>query len=134
MHFVEGEHVTTDDVIAIADDDYAGNNDEVSMINDDDAVQIIESVAREMESLPEIITLDNGLDGMEQIESLLDVDGDGVLTTDDVLGTVATLINDSDSLNQGLDMIDGLFGNTDSADGASDMPDYVSDADTLGLV
>lgn len=134
VHFVEGEHVTTDDVIAIADDDYAGNNDEVSMINDDDAVQIIESVAREMESLPEIITLDNGLDGMEQIESLLDVDGDGVLTTDDVLGTVATLINDSDSLNQGLDMIDGLFGNTDSADGASDMPDYVSDADTLGLV
>ena len=134
VHFVEGEHVLTDEVIAVADDDHAGNSDEVSMINDDDAVQIIESVAREMESLPEIITLDNGLDGMEQIESLLDIDGDRVLTADDVLGTVATLINDSDSLAQGINMIDGLFSNTDSADGASDMPDYVSDADTLGLI
>ena len=74
------------------------------------------------------------LDGIEQIESLLDTDGDGLLTTDDILGTVATLVNDCDSLDQGLDMIDGLFCNTDSDDSVSDMPDYVSDADTLGLV
>ena len=134
VHFVQGEHVFNDDVIAIADDNYAGNNDEVSVINDDDAVQIIESAGLETESQPEIITLDNSLDGIEQIESLLDTDGDGVLTTDDILGTVATLVNDCDSLDQGLDMIDGLFCNTDSDDSVSDMPDYVSDADTLGLV
>lgn len=134
VHFVQGEHVFNDDVIAIADDNYANNNDEVSMVSDDDAVQIIESAGLETESQPEIITLDNSLDGIEQIESLLDTDGDGVLTTDDILGTVATLVNDCDSLDQGLDMIDGLFCNTDSDDSVSDMPDYVSDADTLGLV
>ena len=136
VHFVEGEQVFTDNVIAVSADDYAGNNDEVSMINDDgdDAVQIIESAGQEIECLPEIITLDNTLDGIEQIGSLLDNEGDGVLTTDDILGTVATLINDNGNLAQGVEMIDGLFSNYESTDDTSDMPDYVSDADTLGLV
>ena len=136
MHFIEGEHVFTDNVITVTADDYAGNNDEVSMIDDDgdDAVQIIESAGQEIESLPEIITLDNTLDGIEQIESLLENDGDGVLTTDDILGTVATLINDNDNLAQGMEMVDGLFSNYESNDAEADMPDYVSDADTLGLV
>ncbi len=136
VHFIEGEHVFTDNVITVTADDYAGNNDEVSMIDDngDDAVQIIESAGQEIESLPEIITLDNTLDGIEQIESLLENDGDGVLTTDDILGTVATLINDNDNLAQGMEMVDGLFSNYESNDAEADMPDYVSDADTLGLV
>lgn len=125
-HFVEGNVMGTDDVVVI-EDDAAHADDAVSVISDDD-VMIIESNSESASGQPEVITLDNELDGMEQVAALLDFDGDGSLTSDDVLGTIATLVN------EGSDMIDPLFGNSSGINSTDDIPDYVSDADTLGLV
>lgn len=125
-HFVEGNVLGADDVVVI--DDVADiSTDEVSVIGDDD-VMIIESNNTIADSQPEVITLDNDLDGMDQVAAMLDFDGDGSLTGDDVLGTIATLVNEGSAI------IDPLFSNTGDNGATDDMPDYVSDADTLGLV
>lgn len=131
-HFVEGTVVGADDVV-VMDDEPAGSDD-VSVVSDDD-VMIIESQNESSDLQPEIITLDNDLDGMEQqIAAMLDADGDGQLTSDDVLGTLATLVNEIPDLDTGVSAIDPLFDGSQDAVSSDDMPDYVSDADTLGLV
>lgn len=131
-HFVEGTVVGADDVVVI--DDEAAGGDDVSVVSDDD-VMIIESQNEASDLQPEIITLDNDLDGMEQqIAAMLDADGDGQLTSDDVLGTLATLVNEIPDIDSGVDAIDPLFDGSQDAGPSDDMPDYVSDADTVGLV
>ncbi len=132
-HFVEGNVVGADDVVVVDDDVVnTDNTDDVSVVSDDD-VMIIESQNEAVDLQPEVITLDNDLDGMEQqIATMLDYDGDGQLTGEDMLGTFATLINEIPDIDTGSN--DSIFDNSQDASPSDDMPDYVSDADTLGLV
>ena len=130
-HFVEGQVVGADDVVVI--DDAIHGSDEVSVVSDDD-VMIIDSTYDVQAHQPEVITLDNELDGLEDVVAMLDFDGDGTISGDEMLGTIATLVNDLPGVSGGMDVMDSLSGGYDSSATADDMPDYVSDADTLGLV
>ena len=131
VHFVEGNVVNGDEVIAIDDNQYV---EEAAHHVGDDDVLIIETQTDPSIELPEVITLDNSLDGMEQIEAILDINGDGVVNDADILDTVAAIINDNPEVMDGLGALDTLYEAASNLDTVDDIPDYVSDADTLGLI